>query len=80
MPAYFEEVDNVFRDNHVDEDLQLTLITPRLTREARNLVSIRIFTNYAEARDGILLMYKLAPGKYREKFMEAERKQDQTFA
>src|SRR6266568_817558 len=82
IPAYFVNVSRAFTQNKIDDDLQVTILRPRLTRESIRLLDGSPPTDiktFEQIRNLILRIYKLSPGKYKEFFKSAEKKTSETW-
>src|SRR5258708_12409426 len=81
MPAYFNLSERFFDENHIDQDLRITLINKYLTDESRKLYASHpsgYFSNFGELKVAILTVYKLSPGFYRDMFKNAKKKFEKT--
>ena len=77
MPAYFDLSERFFDENHIEQDLRITLINKFLTDDARKLYASHpsgYFSNFQELKAAILTVYKLSPGFYRDLFKNGEKK------
>src|SRR6266568_1766935 len=82
IPAYFVNVSRAFTQNKIDDDLQVTILRPRLTRESIRLLDGSPPTDiktFEQIRNLILRIYKMSPGKYKEFFKAAEKKTSETW-
>src|SRR6266496_768156 len=82
IPAYFVSVSRAFTQNKIDDDLQVTILRPRLTRESIRLLDgspPADVKTFEQIRNLILRIYKLSPGKYKEFFKSAEKKTSETW-
>jgi len=83
MPSYFEMTERTFTENKINSDIQVIILKPYLTDEAKKLlcnVPVEDVKTYTQIKKLILQTNKLTPGKYKEMFSTAEKKLEETFA
>jgi hypothetical protein len=82
LGSYFKNVEQLFTNFEVPEDLRAQLLRPRLNEKAKTLVTgmdPAQSTDYKAVKEMLLREFKLSPAVYLEKFNSEPRKPDETF-
>ena len=80
--SFFRNVESLFQDFKVPQELQAALIRPFLTDRSKALISrldpVKALV-YKEVKEAVLKEYKVSAPMYRDKFNELSKKDDQTY-
>jgi transposase InsO family protein len=82
LGSYFKDVEQLFTNFEVPEDLRAQLLRPHLNEKAKTLVARMDpaqSTDYKAVKEMLLREFKLSPAVYLEKFNSEPRKPDETF-
>jgi len=78
---FFTSLQNVFEMYDVPVDLRAKLIIPLLTSRAKTLLtrlSVKKMSDFSELRKFLLAEFRLTSDQYKERFLNAKRKPDET--
>ena len=82
LGSYFNDVEQLFINFEVPEDLRAQLLRPHLNEKAKTLVARMDpaqSTNYKAVKEMLLREFKLSPAVYLEKFNNESRKPEETY-
>ena len=82
LPHFFTSLENVSEMYDVPADLRAKLTIPLLTSRAKTLLarlSVEKMSDFSELRKFLLAEFRLTSEQYRERFLNAKRKPDETF-
>ena len=82
LVSYFKDVEQLFSNFEVPDDLKVQLLRPYLNEKAKTLVTrmdTAQSTDYEAVKDTLLREFKLSPNIYWERFNNESKKSEETY-
>ena len=83
IPLFFDHIENLFDEYEVPANIQARLLQAQLTEKAKALtarLSKDQSADYKQLKDFLLSEYKLSPQQYRQRFLNATKQSEETYA